>query len=160
MILRLVFRIPSNSRGNCAPVAIDEASGSAIADQAEGFLGRFGIVEYHDQVAGKLPQGIRKLLDIAMALVGETSLLLLDEPTSGISADEKTGAMDTIMAALDAAKITVLFVEHDMEIVERYAPRVIAFYDGRVIADRPTAEVLADADVRTHVIGPELHRRK
>jgi branched-chain amino acid transport system ATP-binding protein len=132
----------------------------AIADQAESFLGRFGIVDYHDQVAGKLPQGIRKLLDIAMALVGETSLLLLDEPTSGISADEKTGAMDTIMAALDAAKITVLFVEHDMEIVERYAPRVIAFYDGRVIADGPTAEVLADADVRTHVIGPELHRRK
>ena len=132
----------------------------AIADQAEGFLGRFGIVDYHDQVAGKLPQGIRKLLDIAMALVGETSLLLLDEPTSGISADEKTGAMDTIMAALDAAKITVLFVEHDMEIVERYAPRVIAFYDGRVIADGPTAQVLADPDVRTHVIGPELHRRK
>jgi branched-chain amino acid transport system ATP-binding protein len=119
-----------------------------------------GIVDYHDQVAGKLPQGIRKLLDIAMALVGETSLLLLDEPTSGISADEKTGAMDTIMAALDAAKITVLFVEHDMEIVERYAPRVIAFYDGRVIADGPTAQVLADPDVRTHVIGPELHRRK
>lgn len=132
----------------------------AVADQAEDFLARFGIAEYHDQVAGKLPQGIRKLLDIAMALVGETSLLLLDEPTSGISADEKTNAMDTIMAALDAAKITVLFVEHDMEVVERYAPRVIAFYDGRVIADGPTGQVLADSDVRTHVIGPELHRRK
>jgi branched-chain amino acid transport system ATP-binding protein len=131
-----------------------------VAAEAEEFLRRFGISDYHDQTAGKLPQGVRKLLDIAMALVGDTSLLMLDEPTSGISADEKAGAMDTIMAVLDEAGITVLFVEHDMEVVERYAPRVIAFYDGRVIADGPTADVLADSDVRTHVIGPELHRRK
>jgi branched-chain amino acid transport system ATP-binding protein len=130
-----------------------------IAANADEFLKRFGINEYHHQVAGKLPQGVRKLLDIAMAMVGDTSLLLLDEPTSGISADEKTGVMDTIMAALEAAGMTVLFVEHDMEVVERYAPRVIAFYDGRVIADGRTEDVLADADVRTHVIGPELHRR-
>ena len=130
-----------------------------IASAAGQYLTRFGIGDYRDQVAGKLPQGVRKLLDIAMAMVGDTSLLLLDEPTSGISADEKTGVMDTIMAVLEAAGMTVLFVEHDMEVVERYAPRVIAFYDGRVIADGPTGEVLADADVRTHVIGPELHRR-
>ncbi len=130
-----------------------------IAESADEVLQRFGIEDYRDQVAGKLPQGVRKLLDIAMAMVGDTSMLLLDEPTSGISADEKGGVMDTIMAVLDAANMTVMFVEHDMEVVERYAPRVIAFYDGRVIADGPTAEVLADADVRTHVIGPELHRR-
>ncbi len=133
--------------------------GAEIAARADEFLRRFRINEYQDQVAGKLPQGVRKLLDIAMAMVGETSLLLLDEPTSGISADEKADVMDTVMAALEAAGMTVLFVEHDMEVVERYAPRVIAFYDGRVIADGRTEDVLADADVRTHVIGPELHRR-
>jgi branched-chain amino acid transport system ATP-binding protein len=130
-----------------------------IAATTDQYLTQFGINEYHDQVAGKLPQGVRKLLDIAMAMVGDTSLLLLDEPTSGISADEKGAVMDTIMAALEAANMTVMFVEHDMEVVERYAPRVIAFYDGRVIADGRTEDVLADADVRTHVIGPELHRR-
>jgi branched-chain amino acid transport system ATP-binding protein len=131
-----------------------------IAEAVEGALARFRIADYRHQVAGKLPQGVRKLLDIAMAMVGDASLLLLDEPTSGISADEKEGVMDTIMAALEATQVTVLFVEHDMEVVERYAARVVAFYDGRVIADGPTGEVLADADVRTHVIGPELHRRK
>ena len=54
---------------------------------------------------------------------------------------------------------TLLFVEHDMEVVERYAQRVVAFYDGRVIADGPPETVLSDPDVRTYVVGPELHRR-
>ena len=132
---------------------------AAMADDVRAALGRFGIDPYADQVAGHLPQGVRKLLDIAMALVGRTTLLLLDEPTSGISAAEKGAVMDTIAGALDDPAIAVLFVEHDMEVVQRYAGRVVAFYDGRVVADGPTAEVLADADVRRHVIGPELHRR-
>jgi branched-chain amino acid transport system ATP-binding protein len=84
--------------------------------------------------------------------------VLLDEPTSGISMDEKFAIMDIVMGALDTIRTTVLFIEHDMEVVERYAPRVIAFYDGRVIADAPTAEALGDPDVRQYVIGRELHR--
>lgn len=130
-----------------------------LTASADAILERYGIAKYHDQTAGALPQGARKLLDIAMAMVGDTSILLLDEPTSGISADEKMNEMDTIMAALKAADVTVLFVEHDMEVVERYAQRVVAFYDGAIIADGAPDAVLNDADVRTHVIGPELHRR-
>ena len=129
------------------------------AVEVRAALERFGIESYAGQVAGELPQGVRKLLDIAMATVGETTLLLLDEPTSGISAAEKGAAMDTIAGALAADTTATLFVEHDMEVVERHAERVVAFYEGRVIADGPTAEVLADAGVRRHVIGPELHRR-
>ena len=53
----------------------------------------------------------------------------------------------------------IMFVEHDMEIVERYAARVIAFYEGRVIADGVPEKVLADPDVRRYVVGTELHRR-
>ena len=132
----------------------------AIVEAAEAALARFGIADYRDQAAGKLPQGVRKLLDIAMAMAGETTLLLLDEPTSGISADEKGAVMDTIMAAVESERITLLFVEHDMEVVERYAQRVVAFYDGRVIADGPPETVLSDPDVRTYVVGPELHRRR
>ena len=80
-------------------------------------------------------------------------------PTSGISSDEKLTVMDTLMSALKTADATVLFVEHDMEIVERYARRVLAFYEGRVIADGPTADVLASAEVRQYVIGGEVQRR-
>ena len=134
--------------------------GADIAASADDVLMRFSIDEYRDQIVGKLPQGVRKLLDIAMAMAGETSLLLLDEPTSGVSADEKSAMMDTIMAALECEGMTLLFVEHDMEVVESYAKRVLAFYDGRVIADGPPETVLADADVRNYVVGPELHRRR
>jgi branched-chain amino acid transport system ATP-binding protein len=92
-------------------------------------------------------------------MVGRSAVLLLDEPTSGISAEEKIPLMDLVMEAVTADGAAVLFVEHDMEIVERYAPRVIAFYEGRVIADGMPGVVLADADVRRYVVGAELHRR-
>ena len=100
---------------------------------------------------------MRKLLDIAMALTGQPKLLLLDEPTSGVSAEEKFPMMDTIMDALGQEQgTTVLFVEHDMDIVERHASRVIAFYAGRVIADDAPAIALATDDVRRYVTGELL----
>ena len=122
-------------------------------------LQRYGLTAYAESKASLLPQGVRKLLDIAMATVRKPRIVLLDEPTSGISTDEKFAIMDTLMTALKATDATVLFVEHDMEIVERYARRVLAFYDGRVIADGPTAEALASAEVRQYVVGGEVERR-
>jgi branched-chain amino acid transport system ATP-binding protein len=126
----------------------------------EEILGRYSLEDYRHHVVATLAQGVRKLLDIAMTSVGDPALVLLDEPTSGISMDEKFAIMDIVMGALDTIRTTVLFIEHDMEVVERYAPRVIAFYDGRVIADAPTAEALGDSDVRQYVIGRELHRNE
>jgi branched-chain amino acid transport system ATP-binding protein len=127
--------------------------------RADALLGRFGLADAADRLTVELPQGRRKLLDIALAMVGEGRVLLLDEPTSGISAEEKLPLMDLVMEAVGSAEATTLFVEHDMEIVERYASRVIAFYEGRIIADGAPTVVLADAAVRRHVVGTEIHRR-
>ncbi len=128
--------------------------------EARALLARYTIEEHAAAPVAALPQGVRKLLDIAMATVGAPSLLLLDEPTSGVAVEEKFPLMDTVMAQVAASGAACLFVEHDMEIVERYAARVIAFYDGRVLADGPTAHVLADAEVRKYVIGTEIHRSR
>ena len=137
------------------------AEGIAAIERAEeatdAVLERFGMVQYAAQPAGLLPEGIRKLLDVAMALVAQPKVLLLDEPTSGVAADEKFGIMDLVMGAVRGAGVTVLFVEHDMDIVARYAGRVVAFYDGRVIADGEPAKVLGDAEVRRYVIGEDAH---
>ena len=96
-------------------------------------------------------------LDIAMALTSSPKLLLLDEPTSGVSAEEKFPMMETIMAGLGQEQsTTVLFVEHDMEIVSRYASRVVAFYSGRIIADDKPEVALATDDVRRYVTGELL----
>lgn len=130
-----------------------------LETQCEALLTRYGIGDYRDHLASSLPQGVRKLLDIAMAMVARPRILLLDEPTSGISTDEKFGLMDTVMSALREEKVTVLFVEHDMEIVERYVGRVLAFYQGEIICDAPPAEALVDPKVKEFVIGEEHHRR-
>jgi branched-chain amino acid transport system ATP-binding protein len=91
-----------------------------------------------------------------MALTAAPKLLLLDEPTSGVSAEEKFPMMETIMGALGGQAMTVLFVEHDMDIVERYASRVVAFYAGRIIADGAPQEALHSDDVRRYVTGELL----
>jgi branched-chain amino acid transport system ATP-binding protein len=128
-----------------------------IEEATDSVLERFGLAQYAGQAAGLLPEGIRKLLDVAMALVAKPKVLLLDEPTSGVAADEKFGIMDLVMGAVRGQGVTVLFVEHDMDIVSRYAARVVAFYDGRVIADGGPGRVLGDAEVRRHVIGEAAH---
>jgi branched-chain amino acid transport system ATP-binding protein len=91
-----------------------------------------------------------------MAVVGWPRLLLLDEPTSGISIEEKFDLMNVVMSALKSRKITVLFVEHDMEIVGRFADRVLAFYDGTVIADGTPTATLDDARVQELISGVRL----
>ena len=116
-------------------------------------LEQFGLGSYRNRQAGLLPEGTRKLLDIAMAMVVRPRILLLDEPTSGVSADEKFVLMDMVMAAVKEHKVTVLFVEHDMDVVARYTDRVLAFYEGRIIADGAPAKVLDDVEVRRYVIG-------
>jgi branched-chain amino acid transport system ATP-binding protein len=127
-------------------------SPAAIAE-AEATIELFQIGRYRDVAASTLPQGVRKLLDIGMAVVGWPRLLLLDEPTSGISIEEKFDLMQVVMSALKTRKITVLFVEHDMEIVGRFADRVLAFYDGTVIADGTPDETLGQPRVQELITG-------
>ena len=128
----------------------------AAITEAEATIELFQIDKYRDATASTLPQGIRKLLDIGMAVVGWPRLLLLDEPTSGISIEEKFDLMQVVMSALKSRKITVLFVEHDMDIVSRFADRVLAFYDGTVIADGTAEQALGDPKVQELISGVKL----
>ena len=116
-------------------------------------LERFGLDGLADRPIAELAGGIRKLIDIAMALVRRPKLLLLDEPTSGVSAEEKFATMDRVIHAVAPDAATIVFVEHDMEIVSRYADRVVAFYQGRILADGVPSEVLKDVEVRRYVTG-------
>ena len=126
-------------------------------EKVDAHLKRYQISEYRNIAASALPQGVRKLLDIAMATVRNPKLIMLDEPTSGISVEEKFGLMDVIMQALREEDTTVMFIEHDMEIVERFVQRVWAFYQGEIICDAPTADAMIDEKVREFVIGQEYH---
>ena len=140
--------------------AAGERGSRSAEAAAEEMLGRFGLSAHREAPASVLPEGLRKLLDIAMALVVKPKILLLDEPTSGVSAAEKFAIMDLVLEAVRAERVTVLFVEHDMEIVRRYAQRVLAFYEGKVIADGRSEEVLGDPEVRRLVVGEQAASAK
>lgn len=140
------------------PVLFRPAIDHALEKEAHQLLARFDIDQYADQEIQTLAQGVRKLVDIAMATVAEPDLLFLDEPTSGVSADEKMDFMRVLIEALKTTKTAVLFIEHDMEIVEAFSPRCVAFYEGTILADGPTEKVLQNEKVREFVIGSEIHR--
>lgn len=144
--------------GQLGPATAPRGQASRLARQQEEqalaqILSQFQLRDYRVRLARVLPQGVRKALDIALAMVARPQVLLLDEPTSGVSSEEKFAIMDMIMTALAQQGVTTLFVEHDMEVVSRYAQRVLAFYDGRVIADGEPKRVLQDDDVRRYVVG-------
>lgn len=127
--------------------------GKTIRELAEASLEQFGLTAYRNKIAQVLPGGVRKLLDIAMAMAMRPRILLLDEPTSGVSAEEKFHIMDMVMHAVRQGNTTVLFVEHDMEIVSKHAERVLAFYEGRIIADAAPEIALKDERVIKYIVG-------
>ena len=139
--------------GKTRPSFLRRSDDSQARKRAMATLERFDIAEHRNRLIPELSGGVKKLLDIAMAMAGETQIMLLDEPTSGVAADEKFPIMDLVIEALKAEGVTVIFVEHDMDIVTRYSERVLAFYDGQIIADDAPDEVLSDPEVQRYVTG-------
>ena len=139
--------------GSGRPSLHSPAEARGHRERAIELLQRFGLTSLADRPVSELAGGVRKLVDIAMALVRRPRLLLLDEPTSGVSAEEKFVTMDRVIHAVGHDAATIVFVEHDMDIVSRYADRVLAFYSGRIIADGKAQDVLKDPQVRRYVTG-------
>jgi len=121
--------------------------------EARQVLAQFALDAQAERLVGELPEGSRKLLDIALAVALKPRLLLMDEPTAGVSTEDKFEVMDTLSTVLRGSGITTIFVEHDMDVVQRYSQRVLVFDQGLVIADGEPAKVLGDADVRRAVLG-------
>ena len=113
----------------------------------------FDVDKFQDKTVKELPQGARKVLDILIAIIGKPKVILLDEPTSGISTDEKNIIMKNILRAIKEFNISVLFIEHDMEIVEKFSERVVAFYNGEIIADDKPSKVFNQNNVKKFIIG-------
>ena len=117
----------------------------SIRKEAEEILTMFKIPK--DFPASLLPHGQRKLLDVGMAFSLKPRLLLLDEPTSGVSTKEKGQVMDTIMPIIRQTYTTTVIVEHDMDIVTRYSDRVIVMDQGRILAEGTPQEILHNPKV-------------
>ena len=130
---------------------------SHIPERAEmlELLDLVGCADHKDKRAGELPEGHRKLVDIAIALALKPKLLLMDEPTSGVASADKFEVMDILVRALAKAKVASVFVEHDMDMVQRYASRVAVWSTGKIQRLGPPKDILTDPDVIRTVIGGE-----
>jgi len=114
----------------------------------------FGLAGRRHAPARHLPQGDKKLLDVASAFALRPEVILLDEPTSGVSTADKTAIMEILVAAGRRIGLrAIVQVEHDMDIVFGYSDRIVALHQGRVLADGPPAAIRADERAMDMVVG-------
>jgi branched-chain amino acid transport system ATP-binding protein len=133
-----------------APLAGDREVWDAVAGVAE----LFGLGGSLGRPARTLPQGDKKLLDVASAFALQPELILLDEPTSGVSTADKHAVMRVLVQAAARTGVkSIVQVEHDMDIVFGYSDRIVALHQGRVLADGPPAALRADDTVMATVVG-------
>ena len=133
-----------------AAQARDARRAAAIADEA---LEHLRLTRFADMPADTLSHGDQRLLEVAMAIAQKPRLLMLDEPTQGLSLEETDRAVQILKAMLRAGDLSVLLVEHDMEVVFKLADNITVLHRGRVIADGAPAAVKADAAVRSAYLG-------
>jgi len=123
---------------------------AAVADEA---IERMRLSRLADVSAAMLSHGDQRLLEIAMAIAQKPRLLMLDEPTQGLSIEETGRAVQILKDMLAAGDLSVLLVEHDMEVVFKLADNITVLHRGRVIADGAPAAVRANAEVRSAYLG-------
>jgi branched-chain amino acid transport system ATP-binding protein len=120
------------------------------ADEA---LERLRLTGFSTTPAGTLSHGDQRLLEIAMALAQQPRLLMLDEPTQGLSIEETDRAVDILKAMLQGGGPSVILVEHDMEVVFKLADNITVLHRGRVIADGPSEAVRGNQEVQRAYLG-------
>ncbi len=117
-----------------------------IAERVEAALGQVGLADSLERRADALPYGHQRLLEVAMALALEPELLILDEPTQGLTAEEISGFCDLIRKISQAS--TVLLIEHNMSVVLELAERITVMDKGAIIAEGTPAEIESHAEVQ------------
>ncbi|MBB6041418.1 ABC transporter ATP-binding protein [Oribacterium sinus] len=124
-----------------------------MSDRALDLLSVFHLEEHALDLAGNLPYGKQRKLEIARALATNPSLLLLDEPAAGMNPNETEELMDTIRLVRDRFDMTILLIEHDMKLVSGICDRLTVLNFGQVLTEGKTQEVLHDEKVIKAYLG-------
>ncbi|MEX2626370.1 MAG: ABC transporter ATP-binding protein [Ilumatobacteraceae bacterium] len=123
-----------------------------VRERAEGLIARVGLTALRDDYAGTLSGGQRKLLELARALMVEPRVLMLDEPMAGVNPALVESLLDHIVTLRDEGR-TVVFIEHDMDVVQRISDWLVVMAEGQVIAEGPPRETAADPVVIDAYLG-------
>lgn len=122
-------------------------------DEVRVILDSLGLSGAADAVSDSLSHGNQKQLELGIALASDPKLLLLDEPTAGMSAIETRAAIRLLERIVAERKLTLLFTEHDMDVVFSIAQKIAVLHQGRLIAEGTPAEVRSDSEVRRVYLG-------
>jgi branched-chain amino acid transport system ATP-binding protein len=124
---------------------------AAIASETEKLLEQFRLTEHADRPTRELPYGKRRLLEIGLAVALKPSVLLLDEPAAGVPANERKDILDTVAAL--PADVSVLLIEHDMDLVFSFARRITVLVNGAVLTEGDPDAIASDPQVRAVYLG-------
>ncbi len=122
-------------------------------ERARKLLEVFGLLEFESLMAGNLPYGAQRKLEIARAMATEPKLLLLDEPAAGMNPNETMSLMETIHFIRNEFDITILLIEHDMKLVSGICEKLTVLNFGQELACGPTSEVLHNPEVIKAYLG-------
>ncbi len=130
-----------------------EHSYPAIADAARETLQSVGLWDQRETAAKNLPYGDKRRLELGIALAAEPELLMMDEPTAGMSPEETNATVELIESVKEEFGLTFVLVEHDMEIVFNVSDRIVVLNRGRVIAEGPPEDIRENEDVQAAYLG-------
>jgi branched-chain amino acid transport system ATP-binding protein len=130
------------------------ASGIAV-DETNSILETVGLLEKADHLAGSISHGDHRILEIAIALGNQPRMLILDEPTAGMSPDETTATMALIKQLAETQGLTILFCEHDMDVVFNTAQSIMVMHYGKTVIQAKPEEVRGNKDVQEAYLGGE-----
>jgi branched-chain amino acid transport system ATP-binding protein len=129
---------------------------SFYREETAALLASVGLDGQEKIEAGTLSYGNQKQLELGLALASDPQVLLLDEPTAGMSASETHETIRLLQKIAEERSLTLLFTEHDMEVVFGIAQKIAVLHQGRIIADGTPEEVRADPEVRRVYLGHGL----
>jgi ABC-type branched-subunit amino acid transport system ATPase component len=124
-----------------------------MRERSEDALKSLSIAEYADELAGSLPYGVQKRVDLARSIVARPKVLLLDEPAAGLTEHESRHLMDLVRRLHEELRFTLLLVEHDMHFVSSLCPRITVIDFGKFLADGAPSEIRANDNVVTAYLG-------
>ena len=126
-----------------------------MREETAALLEEQNLLHLKDEVAGSLPYGLQRHLEIARALATEPKLLLLDEPAAGMNPNETQELMDTIQFVREHFDMTILLIEHDMKLVSGICERLTVLNFGQILTEGKTGEVLNNPEVIKAYLGDE-----
>jgi branched-chain amino acid transport system ATP-binding protein len=141
--------------GNCNNMWRSAGAKQAVIDEALDHLESLRIADDALKLVRELPYGRQRLVEIAIALAQRPRVLLLDEPAAGVPSSESHLILD-VVAALDP-DIAILIIEHDMDVVFRFAKQITVLVQGAVFTQGTPEEIMANEDVKAVYLGQEGH---